>query len=184
MFELYTENARRVIFFARYEAAEHGSSYIFPEHVFLGLIRESRTSIAPLFGGEEQLERICARVDGAISRREKVPGHVDLPLDNSTKRVLAFAAEEAELAEEHWLDSGYLLLGLLREKPRVLQGIPEFANLNVDQIRASVAQTTPVGHSPVRDKRPVVFVRRTMFWPGFAVGALAATAVFLMIKGC
>jgi ATP-dependent Clp protease ATP-binding subunit ClpC len=184
MFERYTENARRVIFFARYEAAEHGSPYIFPEHLFLGLVRESRTAIASFFGGEEQLERVCARIDGEIQKRDKISGQVDLPLDNGSKRVLAYAAEEAELAEEHWLDSGHLLLGLLREKPGVLQSIPEFAKLDLDRVRASVAQTTPVGHSAVRDKRPVVFVRRTMFWPGVAVGALIATAVTLAIKGC
>jgi ATP-dependent Clp protease ATP-binding subunit ClpC len=40
MFERYTEKARRVIFFARYEASMFGSSYIETEHVLLGLLRE------------------------------------------------------------------------------------------------------------------------------------------------
>ena len=42
MFERYTEKARRVIFFARYEASMFGSSYIETEHVLLGLLREDR----------------------------------------------------------------------------------------------------------------------------------------------
>ena len=36
MFERYTEKARRVIFFARYEASQFGSPYIETEHLLLG----------------------------------------------------------------------------------------------------------------------------------------------------
>jgi hypothetical protein len=39
MFERYTERARRVIFFARYEAVQFGSTTIESEHLLLGLIR-------------------------------------------------------------------------------------------------------------------------------------------------
>ena len=40
MFERYTERARRVLFFARYEASQFGSPYIETEHLLLGLLRE------------------------------------------------------------------------------------------------------------------------------------------------
>ena len=36
MFEEYTETARRIIFFARYEASQHGSREIGPTHPLLG----------------------------------------------------------------------------------------------------------------------------------------------------
>ena len=39
MFERYTERARRVLFFARYEASQLGSISIETEHLLLGLIR-------------------------------------------------------------------------------------------------------------------------------------------------
>ena len=42
MFERYTEKARRVIFFARYEASQFGSPYIETEHLLLGLLREAK----------------------------------------------------------------------------------------------------------------------------------------------
>src|SRR5260370_1026225 len=44
MFERYTEKARRVIFFARYEASQFGSPYIETEHLLLGLLREDMAS--------------------------------------------------------------------------------------------------------------------------------------------
>jgi ATP-dependent Clp protease ATP-binding subunit ClpC len=42
MFDRYTEKARRVIFFARYEASQFGTPQIESEHVLLGLLREDR----------------------------------------------------------------------------------------------------------------------------------------------
>src|ERR1044071_78446 len=42
MFERYTERARRVLFFARYEASQLGSISIETEHLLLGLIREGK----------------------------------------------------------------------------------------------------------------------------------------------
>jgi len=40
MFERYTEHARRVIFFGRYEASQFGSDAIEPEHLLLALYRD------------------------------------------------------------------------------------------------------------------------------------------------
>jgi hypothetical protein len=42
VFECYTEKARRVIFFGRYEASQFGSPYIETEHLLLGLLREDK----------------------------------------------------------------------------------------------------------------------------------------------
>ena len=39
MFEKYTEKARRVIFFARYEASQHGEPYIETPCLLLGIMR-------------------------------------------------------------------------------------------------------------------------------------------------
>jgi len=42
MFERFTEKARRVIFFARYEASQFGSPIIESEHLLLGVLREDK----------------------------------------------------------------------------------------------------------------------------------------------
>src|SRR5256885_4757169 len=49
MFERYTEKARRVIFFARYEASQFGAPAIEPEHLLLGLMREDKTLAGRFF---------------------------------------------------------------------------------------------------------------------------------------
>jgi ATP-dependent Clp protease ATP-binding subunit ClpC len=40
MFERYTEKARRVVFFAYYEANHYSSPLIETEHILLGVLRE------------------------------------------------------------------------------------------------------------------------------------------------
>jgi ATP-dependent Clp protease ATP-binding subunit ClpC len=50
MFERYTEKARRVIFFARYDASQYGSHCIDTEHLLLGLMRENFPLISHMIG--------------------------------------------------------------------------------------------------------------------------------------
>src|SRR6266704_3405307 len=83
MFERYTEMARRVIFFARYEASQFGASMIEPEHLLLGLSREDK----PLFSrfltdSKQSLEYIRGQIKQRSSAREKdnTPTSVELPL--------------------------------------------------------------------------------------------------------
>jgi len=95
MFERYTEKARRVIFFARYEASQFGSPYIETEHLLLGLLREDKALTNRFLRSHASVESIRKQIEAHTTIREKVSTSVDLPLSNECKRVLAYAAEEA-----------------------------------------------------------------------------------------
>jgi ATP-dependent Clp protease ATP-binding subunit ClpC len=112
MFERYTEKARRIIFFARYEASAAGSSYIEPEHLLLGLLREAK----PLFDSARiQPMTDELRAAAHVESGSEVSTSVDLPLSLPAKKVLAYSAEEAErLAHKH-IAPEHLLLALMRE---------------------------------------------------------------------
>ena len=91
MFERYTEKARRVIFFARYEASQIGSPYIETEHLLLGLLREDKTMANRFLRSQAALESIRKQIEAHTTMREKVSTSVDLPLSHVCKRVLAYA---------------------------------------------------------------------------------------------
>src|ERR1700722_5272018 len=108
MFERYTEEARRALFFARYEASQLGSVSIEPEHLLLGLIREGKAlagRISPRL--PLPLEEIRKDIEGRTIVRGKIATSVEIPFSAETKRVLQFAAEEADrllhnhIAPEH-----------------------------------------------------------------------------------
>ena len=97
MFERYTEKARRVIFFARYEASQFGSPYIETEHLLLGLLREDKALTNRFLRSHASVESIRKQIEGHTTTREKVSTSVDLPLSNECKRVLAYAADSTTL---------------------------------------------------------------------------------------
>jgi len=95
MFERYTEKARRVIFFARYEASQFGAPAIEPEHLLLGLMREDKTLTGRFFPrAQVSIESIRKEIEGRTLLREKISTSVELPLAPETKHVLAYAHEE------------------------------------------------------------------------------------------
>ena len=96
MFERYTEKARRVIFFARYEASQFGSPSIETEHLLLGLMREDKSLTNRFLRSHSSIESIRKEIEGRTLIREKVSTSIDLPLSAECKRILAFAAEESE----------------------------------------------------------------------------------------
>lgn len=116
MFERYTEKARRVIFFARYEASQYGSPYIETEHLLLGLLRENKAVAKQFLHSEAGVESIRKQIEAQMTVREKMSTSVALPLSQGCKQVLAFAAEEAERLSHKHIGTAHLLLGLLREQ--------------------------------------------------------------------
>ena len=142
MFERYTEKARRVIFFARYEASQFGSPYIETEHLLLGLLREDKALTNRFLRSHASVESIRKQIEAHTTIREKVSTSVDLPLSNECKRVLAYAAEEAERLGHKHIGTEHLLLGLLREEKCFASEILQERGLKLAQIREELARVT------------------------------------------
>ena len=142
MFERYTEKARRVIFFARYEASQFGSPYIETEHLLLGLLREDKALTNRFLRSHATVESIRKQIEQHTTVREKVSTSVDLPLSNECKRVLAYAAEEAERLSHKHIGTEHLLLGLLREEKCFASEILQERGLRLATIREELQRTT------------------------------------------
>ena len=145
MFERYTEKARRVIFFARYEASMFGSSYIETEHVLLGLLREDPALTSVVLPSAKSIDAIRTEIEERTTLREKTSTSVDLPLSNESKRVLAYAAEEAERFGHKHIGTNHLLLGLLREKGTFAAYLLNSRGLSLDRARRIVPKRQPTG---------------------------------------
>jgi ATP-dependent Clp protease ATP-binding subunit ClpC len=141
MFERYTEKARRVIFFARYEASQFGAPAIEPEHLLLGLMREDKTLTARFLArAQTSLEAIRKEIEGRAPLREKISTSVELPLAPETKRVLAFAHEESDRLQHRHIGTEHLLLGLLREERSMAAEILYERGLRLNAVREEVSR--------------------------------------------
>ncbi len=137
MFERYTEKARRVIFFPRYEASSFGSAYIETEHLLLGLLREHK-GIGRLLP-KVDYDSIRQEVAAHTVIKEASPTSVDLPLSDESKRVLAYAAEEADRLSHRHIGTEHLLLGLLREKEHPAAQLLIQRGADLDKLRGAMA---------------------------------------------
>jgi ATP-dependent Clp protease ATP-binding subunit ClpC len=151
MFERYTEKARRVIFFARYEASQFGSPYIETEHLLLGLLREDKALTNRFLRGHDQVEGIRKQIEDHTVVREKVSTSVDLPLSNEGKRVLGYAADEAEKLSHKHIGTEHLLLGLLREEASFAARILNEHGIRLSDMREQLAESM-VEEQPVAAK--------------------------------
>lgn len=159
MFERYTEKARRVIFFARYEASQFGASQIEAEHILLGLIREDKNLTARFFHrSHANVESIRKEIEGRTVMRERISSQVDLPLSGEAKRVLAFAAEESERLGNRHIGTEHLLLGLLREENSVAAEILYERGLRLSDIRQDLMRQANVERNAhARKETPHLF---------------------------
>jgi hypothetical protein len=116
MFERYTDKAKRVIFFARYEASELGSPVIESEFLLLGILREEPYAATRWLGcGTDWIAGLREEIARSFPAGKKIATSVDLPLSDEVQRILGYAVEEVErLAHQH-IGVEHLFLGLLRE---------------------------------------------------------------------
>ncbi len=141
MFERYTERARRVLFFARYEASQLGSISIETEHLLLGLIREGKGLTSRIFQlSHLSPEGIRRDIEGRTVLRDKATTSVDIPFSAETKRVLQFAAEEADRLLHTYVGTEHLLLGILREDRSVAAAILAEKGMRLSTVRDDIVQ--------------------------------------------
>jgi ATP-dependent Clp protease ATP-binding subunit ClpC len=113
MFERYTERARRVIFFARYEALRRASQQIEPRDIVLGLTYDPHEPGCPF----AKLHENAAELRALISPEPAFCGPAEnrnLPLSDASKRALAYAEQEGRGDGRYSIGSDHLLRGVLR----------------------------------------------------------------------
>src|SRR5262245_18660591 len=145
MFEKYTDNARRVIFFARYEASQFGGPKIESEHLLLGLMKENRDLIRRFAPDWKSIDSILKEITSRTAAGEKLPATVDMPLSDECKRILAYAMEEAERLSHTQVGPEHPLLGILRESNGAAAQVLNGHGLKLDAVREDVALNPGTG---------------------------------------
>jgi uncharacterized protein (TIGR03435 family) len=151
MFERFSERARRVLFFARYEASQLGSIDIDTEHLLLGLIRESKGLTIRLFAkAGVALDDLRDEVLRRVPARSKTPESAEMPFSAAAERILQHAAREADRLLHDYIGTEHLLLGLLREQGSVAVGVLTSGGLRLDRVREQIVELL----SEKRPERP------------------------------
>jgi ATP-dependent Clp protease ATP-binding subunit ClpC len=146
MFERYTERARRVLFFARYEASEFGADSIHTEHLLLGIIRDGKgLAIRVLQQAQVSPERIRQEVGRRVAVQERIPTSREIPFSGETKRALQYAVEEADRLKLAYIGPEHLLLALLRDQHTVAGSILASLGMDYGAVRRDFADLLKQG---------------------------------------
>src|SRR5580692_11694952 len=140
MFERFTEKARRVIFFARYEASQYGIMSIETEHLLLGLLREDKSLIWKCLRENGRVESLRLEIESQITRGERLSTAIEIPISAECKRVLNKAAEEAERLGTKYVGTEHILLGILREHDCLAARLLCERGMTLERLREELAR--------------------------------------------
>jgi uncharacterized protein (TIGR03435 family) len=143
MFERYTEQARRTIFFARHEAFQAASAFIEPEHVLLGLCRDDQSlPLRILTRARVSHEAIRKEIEARTSRRVRtpLPSADDVPFSEESGRVFFYAEQEAGRLLHRHVGPEHLLLGLFRQEHGLAAIILKEFGLALASVRDEIVQ--------------------------------------------
>jgi len=139
MFERYTESARRVLFFARWEASQLGHRSIETEHLLLGMVRQRKGIVDRLLADRDlTYDTVLTAVRSRTVIQERFPTEVEIPFSEQVKSVLYAAMHEADGLTHSYIGTEHLFLGLLHESQSVGGSILQARGFNLDETRTRV----------------------------------------------
>lgn len=157
MFERFTANARRAVFFARYEASQFGSSRIEVEHMLLALLRKGQ-SLGEQLSPETRL-KIQKWLGSEMPRADPSSTSVDIPVSNALKQVFDWADEEATAMQHSSINSAHLLLAILRTEGSLAANILTEHGLRYDTYREAARLAIPAALEKTTARRTRIIDR-------------------------
>ena len=150
MFSGLTAKAQKVInYYAQEAAKQFNSGKVEPEHVFLGLLRESESVAIKV------LQRLNVDVESVryeVSELLKTEGNTlmlgDLRPSDRVQKILVHSAEEAKLIGHHYIGTEHLLLGIYREEEGHVYNILEARNVSLNNLRRMTINMLGFGTVP------------------------------------
>ncbi len=143
MFELFTEKAIRVITYAREEASSLGYSKVYPEHLLLGILRNSSGLASRLLlSAGLRLEKLREKTPLIIAKRqEEGTSGSHFMFSASAKRTLRAAWDSAKFAKAGYISPDHIFIALIDEDNLLTLSLLKEFGADIDKLRESVLKT-------------------------------------------
>ncbi|MBN1180913.1 MAG: ATP-dependent Clp protease ATP-binding subunit [Bacteroidales bacterium] len=137
----FSQQIKDVLSYSREEAIRLGNDYLGSEHLFLGILRDGEgIAIDVLVSLGVELVDLKKNIEDQI-RKENPGKQLDsenLPLMRNAERVLKLIYLEAKSLNNPTIDTGHLLLALLKDETNVVTQMLESQNINYDQVKSEL----------------------------------------------
>src|SRR5512133_2317853 len=115
----FSQRIKDVLTYSREEALRLGNSYIGPEHLFLGILRDGEGMAidilvnlgADLYEMKKSVEKEVHPDQASVS-----PEADNIPLLKTSERILKLVYLEAKALNNQTIDTGHLLLAILKDE--------------------------------------------------------------------
>jgi ATP-dependent Clp protease ATP-binding subunit ClpB len=159
MFQRYTAETKRAIYFAAQLALYESAEVIDSNHLLRGLLTDSESRANTIFRlcqlfpedaakqstlKSQQVDNQCKLTIEQTSRqsasqKKKVAPNM-IGLGGDEKRILAYTAREANRLRDYWIDTEHLVLGILREGDNAAAARLRTAGLELEPSRQRVIE--------------------------------------------
>ena len=144
-----TPRAKQVLLLARREAARFNHNYIGTEHLLLGLIALNEgVAVEVLNSMGLNLANLRLEVEKCCGTGGETQTSGELPLSPRLKKVLTFAAAEAQSMNYNFIGTEHLLLAILREGSSQAARIMRNLNIDPGEVRKQVVKMLDAEYLP------------------------------------
>jgi ATP-dependent Clp protease ATP-binding subunit ClpC len=201
MYQRFTDEAKRAIYFSAQRAAFESAPVIDSTHLLLGLLTDDNPRLERIFHLRELLpqeatEQFAWRDQNAGNRCElefqqtsgpastKVKMALNqIRLGSEGKQILASAVREANRLRDYWIDVEHLVLGVLQNRESAAARRLHEVGLDIERSRKCVIES--MGSRPPRPNPVLWWARRrplgVALSVAFALGIIAALYFFSFI---
>ena len=134
----FSQRIKDVLSYSKEEAIRLGNTEIAPEHLFLGILREGEgIAIDVLVTLGANLYELRKEVEGSLnpSGPIKVTRADNIPLLKSSERILKLVYLEAKSLKKSTIDTGHLLLAILKEESGNVKKVLGAHDIEYDNVR-------------------------------------------------
>jgi len=142
----FSQKIKDVLSYSKEEAIRLGNKYIGPEHLFLGIIREGEgLAIDVLVSLGADLNDLKRMIEGSIKSEnpDDLTDIENIPLLKQSERILKLVYLEAKSLSQSTIDTGHLLLALLKDENSLVTRKLEELRINYQMVRSELEESIP-----------------------------------------
>ena len=129
----FSQRVRKIMNYSREEAGRLQNSYLGPEHLMLGILRNGEgLAIQALSDSGIDLDDLKLNIDRHIIEQQDVStsNNSEIVLTKGTEKILKLSILEARLTKSKETDSEHLLLAILKDSENIAARVLENQNFN------------------------------------------------------
>ncbi|GAB4287704.1 MAG: ATP-dependent Clp protease ATP-binding subunit [Marinilabiliales bacterium] len=150
----YSQRIQDVLVYSKEEAIRLGTNFIGPEHLFLGIIREGENiALEILTGLGLSIFDLKKQIENKIKPEKpvEIKETDDLNFLKSTVRILKLVYLEAKFFKSEKIDTGHLLLAILKDETNFVTQILSEYNVDYKTVKEQLTKMNPKAKSEMYD---------------------------------